>query len=74
MAAVEDAFIDRFGSHAGWAHNVLFISDLASHKHHLPSHLQPMTAAKRSKAPASAESDPASELAPRKLLNKGDSL
>ena len=72
--AVEDAFIDRFGSHAGWAHNVLFISDLASHKHHLPPHLQPASAARRIKPAASAESDPAPELAPRKLLKKGSTL
>jgi hypothetical protein len=27
------AFVDRFGPYAGWAHNALFISELASHKH-----------------------------------------
>jgi hypothetical protein len=25
---VQAAFVERFGSHAGWAHGVLFISDL----------------------------------------------
>ncbi|BDA51122.1 N-glycosylase/DNA lyase at N-terminal half [Coccomyxa sp. Obi] len=41
MSAVEAALQDRFGSHAGWAHNTLFISELASHRHLLPPHLQP---------------------------------
>ena len=27
------AFLDVFGDYAGWAHNALFISELASHKH-----------------------------------------
>jgi len=27
-AEVAAVFVDRFGSHAGWAHSVLFISDL----------------------------------------------
>ncbi|KAK9839369.1 hypothetical protein WJX84_000149, partial [Apatococcus fuscideae] len=39
MIAVEAAFIERFGAHAGWAHNTLFISDLASQQHRLPAHL-----------------------------------
>ena len=33
---VEQAFQDVFGPYAGWAHNVLFISELASQKHRLP--------------------------------------
>ena len=41
MAAVEAAFQERFGSHAGWAHNTLFISELATQRHLLPEHLQP---------------------------------
>jgi hypothetical protein len=40
------AFVDVFGEYAGWAHNALFISELASHKHligsdagaHTPQH------------------------------------
>lgn len=40
MVAVEAAFIERFGAHAGWAHNTLFISDLASQQHRLPVHLR----------------------------------
>ena len=40
MGEVEDTFIARFGSHAGWAHNVLFISDLADFKKQMPEHLQ----------------------------------
>ena len=38
--AVEQAFIERFGPWAGWAHNTLFISELASQKDRLPAHLQ----------------------------------
>ena len=34
--AVEEALQERFGSHAGWAHNVLFISELAQMRHLLP--------------------------------------
>ena len=41
MSAVEAALQERFGSHAGWAHNTLFISELASHRHLLPAHLHP---------------------------------
>lgn len=41
MSAVEATLQERFGSHAGWAHNTLFISELASHRHLLPPHLQP---------------------------------
>lgn len=44
MMAVENAFIEKFGPYAGWAHNVLFISDLKSSKQYLPRHLQPETA------------------------------
>lgn len=40
MQLVEDAFIERFGDYAGWAHNTLFISELASHQERLPAHLQ----------------------------------
>lgn len=36
-AEVQQAFVDRFGPYAGWAHNCLFISELASHKHLLPT-------------------------------------
>ena len=39
--AVESALQDKFGSHAGWAHNTLFISELASQRHALPAHLHP---------------------------------
>ena len=41
MVAVEQAFIERFGPWAGWAHNTLFISELASQRDRLPAHLQP---------------------------------
>jgi hypothetical protein len=36
-AEVQQAFVDRFGPYAGWAHNCLFISELASYKHLLPT-------------------------------------
>jgi hypothetical protein len=36
-AEVQQAFVDRFGPYAGWAHNCLFIGELASHRHLLPS-------------------------------------
>ena len=39
MAAVEQAFEKVFGPYCGWAHNTLFISDLASQRHRLPPHL-----------------------------------
>ncbi|PSC71280.1 N-glycosylase DNA lyase OGG1 [Micractinium conductrix] len=34
---VQAAFVDRFGSHAGWAHNTLFISELASTRERVPA-------------------------------------
>lgn len=40
MAAVETAFVERFGPYAGWAHNTLFIAELASQQEHLPEHLR----------------------------------
>lgn len=40
MLQVEEAFINRFGPYAGWAHNVLFISDLASSRQYLPENLR----------------------------------
>ena len=37
---VQRVFEERFGPYAGWAHNTLFISELASHKVLLPQQLQ----------------------------------
>ncbi len=34
--SVEAALQERFGSHAGWAHNTLFIAELPSMRHLLP--------------------------------------
>lgn len=45
MAEVEAAFVERFGPYAGWAHNVLFISDLKSQEHNLPPALRPRESA-----------------------------
>lgn len=36
---IQQVFVDRFGPYAGWAHNTLFISELASHKPLLPAGL-----------------------------------
>lgn len=38
---VQAAFHRVFGAHCGWAHNALFISELASLRHRLPEHLRP---------------------------------
>jgi len=55
MTVVEDTLIERFGPHAGWAHNVLFLSELAQLKKKLPEKLQ--TPQKRkAKSPAKAKS------------------
>lgn len=50
MVAVEDAFIERFGPWAGWAHNTLFISELATQRERLPEHLRPGGKVKASKS------------------------
>ncbi|PNH05522.1 N-glycosylase/DNA lyase, partial [Tetrabaena socialis] len=39
-AEVQQIFVDRFGPYAGWAHNTLFISELASQQHRLPDKLR----------------------------------
>eukprot|EP00879_Flechtneria_rotunda_P007898 GHRR01008275.1.p1 GENE.GHRR01008275.1~~GHRR01008275.1.p1 ORF type:complete len:589 (+),score=236.26 GHRR01008275.1:58-1824(+) len=36
---VQQVLVERFGTYAGWAHNTLFISELASHKQLLPTGL-----------------------------------
>jgi hypothetical protein len=41
MVAVRSALQNRSGSHAGWAHNTLFISVAASLRHVLPAHHHP---------------------------------
>ena len=77
MTAVESALQDRFGSHAGWAHNTLFISELASQRHVLPAHLHPGArgkAARRGSAPVQ-DADGGAELSepatPPQLLGRG---
>ncbi|KAG0559183.1 hypothetical protein KC19_10G084800 [Ceratodon purpureus] len=37
---VAEAFVQRFGSYAGWAHTVLFIAELSSQQGLLPLHLR----------------------------------
>ena len=77
MNAVESALQDRFGSHAGWAHNTLFISELASQRHVLPAHLHPGArgkAAKRGSVPvqdAGAEAELSEPATPPQLLGRG---
>lgn len=55
MVAVEDAFIERFGPWAGWAHNTLFISELATQRERLPEHLRPGGKVKASKSQKAAK-------------------
>ena len=55
MVAVEDAFIERFGPWAGWAHNTLFISELATQRDRLPEHLRPAGKARASKVKKSSK-------------------
>ncbi|GMH36261.1 hypothetical protein BSKO_04129 [Bryopsis sp. KO-2023] len=49
MEQVEDAFIDRFGDYAGWAHNTLFIAELANYITLLPENLRTPSPAKTKK-------------------------
>jgi hypothetical protein len=44
-ADIQQVFVQRFGPYAGWAHNTLFISELASHRHLLPAGLAAAAAA-----------------------------
>lgn len=55
MVAVEEAFIERFGAWAGWAHNTLFISELATQRQRLPEHLRPGGKVRGSKSPKAAK-------------------
>ena len=57
MVAVEDAFIQRFGPWAGWAHNTLFISELATQRERLPEHLRPGGTSKASNSRTAAKGD-----------------
>ena len=77
MTAVESALQDRFGSHAGWAHNTLFISELASQRHVLPARLHPGSRGKASRkgstpvADADAEAELSEPITPPQLLGRG---
>lgn len=44
-ADIQAMFVQRFGAYAGWAHNTLFISELASHRQLLPAGLATAAAA-----------------------------
>jgi hypothetical protein len=48
-ADIQQVFVQRFGPYAGWAHNTLFISELASHRHLLPAGLAVAAASGSSK-------------------------
>ena len=37
---MEEAFAETFGDHCGWAHNTLFVSELASFQKQLPEKLR----------------------------------
>ena len=73
--AVETALQDRFGAHAGWAHNTLFISELASQRHVLPAHLHPGyrgRAPKKAKGPDEDEdADMEGPVTPPQQLGRG---
>lgn len=75
MVAVESALQERFGSHAGWAHNTLFISELASQRHVLPAHLHPGhrgRAPKKAKGPDEDEgADMKGPVTPPQQLGRG---
>ena len=60
--AVESALQDRFGTHAGWAHNTLFISELASQRHVLPAHLHPGFRGKAPKKARAPDEDTSADL------------
>ena len=57
MDLAERALIDRFGPHAGWAHNVLFLSELAQLKKRLPDELQTPTKRKKTKKEVKKEEE-----------------
>ena len=40
MAQVEEAFAETFGDHCGWAHNTLFVAELANFQKQLPEKLR----------------------------------
>ena len=77
MTAVESALQDRFGSHAGWAHNTLFISELASQRHVLPAHLHPGARGKAARKGSAAVQDAGAQAeiseptTPPQLLGRG---
>ncbi|MEW5302609.1 MAG: hypothetical protein WDW36_005377 [Sanguina aurantia] len=50
-AEVAEAFTGRFGPYAGWAHNTLFISELASQRHRLPEELRAIPSVKPAAKP-----------------------
>ena len=60
MDAVEEAVGEVFGSHAGWAHNTLFIAELAHVRAALPEELRTPPRAKTEKKTPKKESKKAS--------------
>lgn len=47
--AVQHAFEARFGPFCGWAHNVLFVSEIPAFRQRLPEHLRPPPTPKKEK-------------------------
>ena len=70
MIAVEEAFIERFGLWAGWAHNTLFISELASQRERLPEHLQPGGKAKKGQKAAKPDFSEATDQAEAAVVDE----
>ncbi|KXZ55139.1 hypothetical protein GPECTOR_3g29 [Gonium pectorale] len=63
-AEVQQIFVERFGPYAGWAHNTLFISELAGQQHRLPEQLRQGKAAvagRRKRAAGGAAADDAGD-------------
>lgn len=54
---VETAFFEKFGDYAGWALNVLFVSELSAYAKLLPEELRPRPQEKRKKRKVQKDSD-----------------
>lgn len=62
------AFVDVFGEYAGWAHNTLFIGELASQQQHLPPGMRTACASTAPKSPKRSKS------AAAKLADESDAV
>lgn len=69
------AFVDVFGEYAGWAHNTLFIGELASQQQHLPPGMRTARASTAPKSPKRSKSAAAnSKSAAAKLADESDAV